>query len=184
MQPAWFLVIILPIRNYIVQTGGNRMSQRKDIHKVLIIGSGPIIIGQACEFDYSGTQACKALRKLGYEIVLVNSNPATIMTDPEIADVTYIEKEIDGLFNEYHVRLNNGTEIEFDQQGNLEHIDCHKSAVPEGIVPQLIVNYVNLHFSNQIIVEYHREDRRQQVELNNGLELVFDREGNFLRMDD
>jgi len=67
------------------------MAQRKDINKVLIIGSGPIIIGQACEFDYSGTQACKALRKLGYEIVLVNSNPATIMTDPEIADVTYIE---------------------------------------------------------------------------------------------
>ncbi|MBR6771029.1 MAG: carbamoyl-phosphate synthase large subunit [Lachnospiraceae bacterium] len=67
------------------------MAQRKDIHKVLIIGSGPIIIGQACEFDYSGTQACKALRNLGYEIVLVNSNPATIMTDPEIADVTYIE---------------------------------------------------------------------------------------------
>ena len=67
------------------------MSQRKDIHKVLIIGSGPIIIGQACEFDYSGTQACKALRNLGYEIVLVNSNPATIMTDPDVADVTYIE---------------------------------------------------------------------------------------------
>ncbi len=67
------------------------MSQRTDIHKVLIIGSGPIIIGQACEFDYSGTQACKALRNLGYEIVLVNSNPATIMTDPEMADVTYIE---------------------------------------------------------------------------------------------
>ena len=67
------------------------MPQRKDIHKVLIIGSGPIIIGQACEFDYSGTQACKALRQLGYEIVLVNSNPATIMTDPGIADVTYIE---------------------------------------------------------------------------------------------
>ena len=71
--------------------GGIVMSQRKDIHKVLIIGSGPIIIGQACEFDYSGTQACKALKKLGYEIVLVNSNPATIMTDPETADVTYIE---------------------------------------------------------------------------------------------
>lgn len=65
--------------------------KRNDIHKVLIIGSGPIIIGQACEFDYSGTQACKALRSLGYEIVLVNSNPATIMTDPETADVTYIE---------------------------------------------------------------------------------------------
>ncbi|RKM57366.1 carbamoyl-phosphate synthase large subunit [Butyrivibrio sp. X503] len=67
------------------------MGQRTDIHKVLIIGSGPIVIGQACEFDYSGTQACKALRSLGYEIVLVNSNPATIMTDPEMADKTYIE---------------------------------------------------------------------------------------------
>ena len=67
------------------------MPKRTDIHKVMIIGSGPIIIGQACEFDYSGTQACKALRSLGYEIVLVNSNPATIMTDPDIADRTYIE---------------------------------------------------------------------------------------------
>ena len=67
------------------------MPKREDIHKVMIIGSGPIIIGQACEFDYSGTQACKALRALGYSIVLVNSNPATIMTDPGTADVTYIE---------------------------------------------------------------------------------------------
>jgi carbamoyl-phosphate synthase large subunit len=67
------------------------MPKRNDIHKVLIIGSGPIVIGQACEFDYSGTQACKALRQLGYEIVLVNSNPATIMTDPGLADATYIE---------------------------------------------------------------------------------------------
>ena len=65
--------------------------KREDIHSILIIGSGPIIIGQACEFDYSGTQACKALRNLGYKIILVNSNPATIMTDPEMADVTYIE---------------------------------------------------------------------------------------------
>ncbi len=67
------------------------MPKREDLHKILIIGSGPIIIGQACEFDYSGTQACKALRSLGYQIVLVNSNPATIMTDPEMADYTYIE---------------------------------------------------------------------------------------------
>ncbi len=67
------------------------MPRRDDIKKVMIIGSGPIVIGQACEFDYSGTQACKALRKLGYEIVLVNSNPATIMTDPGMSDVTYIE---------------------------------------------------------------------------------------------
>ena len=65
--------------------------KREDIHKVLIIGSGPIIIGQACEFDSSGTPACKALKNLGYEIVLVNSNPATIMTDPDTADITYIE---------------------------------------------------------------------------------------------
>ena len=67
------------------------MPKRQDINKIMIIGSGPIIIGQACEFDYSGTQACKALKKLGYEIVLVNSNPATIMTDPDVADITYIE---------------------------------------------------------------------------------------------
>ncbi|WP_373500992.1 carbamoyl-phosphate synthase large subunit [Desulfococcus sp.] len=67
------------------------MPRRDDIHKILIIGSGPIVIGQACEFDYSGTQACKALRSLGYEVVLVNSNPATIMTDPGMADATYIE---------------------------------------------------------------------------------------------
>ena len=67
------------------------MPKRTDIHKILIIGSGPIVIGQACEFDYSGTQACRALRQEGYEVVLVNSNPATIMTDPETADKTYIE---------------------------------------------------------------------------------------------
>src|SRR6201997_5342804 len=67
------------------------MPKRADIKKIMIIGSGPIVIGQACEFDYSGTQACKALRSEGYEVILVNSNPATIMTDPEIADRTYIE---------------------------------------------------------------------------------------------
>ena len=67
------------------------MPKRTDIQKILIIGSGPIVIGQACEFDYSGTQACKALKSEGYQVVLVNSNPATIMTDPEFADRTYIE---------------------------------------------------------------------------------------------
>ncbi len=73
------------------------MAKRTDIKKIMIIGSGPIVIGQACEFDYAGTQACKALRDEGYEVVLVNSNPATIMTDPEIAQRTYIEP----LTNEY-----------------------------------------------------------------------------------
>src|SRR6188472_3746264 len=67
------------------------MPKRTDIKRVLVIGSGPIVIGQACEFDYSGTQACKALRAEGLEVILVNSNPATIMTDPEIADRTYVE---------------------------------------------------------------------------------------------
>ena len=67
------------------------MPKRTDIKSILIIGAGPIVIGQACEFDYSGTQACKALREEGYRIILVNSNPATIMTDPELADATYIE---------------------------------------------------------------------------------------------
>lgn len=68
------------------------MPKRQDINKIMIIGSGPIIIGQACEFDYSGTQACKALKKLGYEIVLVNSNPATIMTDPDVADIPTLNR--------------------------------------------------------------------------------------------
>ncbi|MDB2668957.1 hypothetical protein N9Y74_03705, partial [Alphaproteobacteria bacterium] len=67
------------------------MPKRTDIQSIMIIGAGPIVIGQACEFDYSGTQACKALREEGYRVILVNSNPATIMTDPELADATYIE---------------------------------------------------------------------------------------------
>src|SRR3954465_6877006 len=67
------------------------MPKRSDIKTILVIGSGPIVIGQACEFDYSGTQAVKALRKEGYKVILINSNPATIMTDPELADATYVE---------------------------------------------------------------------------------------------
>ena len=67
------------------------MPRRTDLRRILLLGSGPIVIGQACEFDYSGTQACKALRSEGYEVILVNSNPASIMTDPEMADRTYIE---------------------------------------------------------------------------------------------
>src|ERR1035441_8407895 len=72
------------------------MPRRDDFHKILILGSGPIVIGQAAEFDYSGVQACKVLREEGYEVVLVNSNPATIMTDPEFADATYIEPLLPG----------------------------------------------------------------------------------------
>ena len=107
------------------------MPKRTDIHKVLIIGSGPIIIGQACEFDYSGTQACKALRKLGYEIVLVNSNPATIMTDPEIADVTYIEPlnperlDVADLLHELVVKI----EIVQNGQPHGQHFCCLEQMV-------------------------------------------------------
>ena len=72
------------------------MPRRDDLHKILILGSGPIVIGQAAEFDYSGVQACKVLREEGYEVVLVNSNPATIMTDPEFADATYVEPLLRG----------------------------------------------------------------------------------------
>src|SRR5262245_2589906 len=79
-SPAWYKV-----------TRGKAVPKRQDLQKILLIGSGPIVIGQACEFDYSGTQACKALKEEGYTIVLVNSNPATIMTDPNLADRTYLE---------------------------------------------------------------------------------------------
>src|SRR5205807_1529173 len=86
-----FASCIIANRNENFNCDSIQMPKRTDIHKILIIGSGPIVIGQACEFDYSGTQACKALRQEGYKVVLVNSNPATIMTDPETADRTYIE---------------------------------------------------------------------------------------------
>ena len=78
-------------QNHPLQLSGNKLCRKEDIKHILIIGSGPIVIGQACEFDYSGTQACKALREEGYKISLINSNPATIMTDPATADRTYIE---------------------------------------------------------------------------------------------
>ena len=80
---------LTPKREHRVNT--RSMPKRTDIRSILVIGAGPIVIGQGCEFDYSGTQACKALREEGYRVVLVNSNPATIMTDPEVADATYIE---------------------------------------------------------------------------------------------
>jgi len=112
------------------------MPKRTDIHKILIIGAGPIIIGQACEFDYSGTQACKALKEEGYEVVLVNSNPATIMTDPETADRTYIEpvtpeavakiiakERPDALLPTLGGQTGLNTAVEVARQGTLEAFD-------------------------------------------------------------
>src|SRR5215472_4169664 len=82
---------VRPIRKSDASIGGATMPKRTDIKSILILGAGPIVIGQACEFDYSGAQACKALKAEGYRVILVNSNPATIMTDPELADATYVE---------------------------------------------------------------------------------------------
>ena len=95
------------------------MPKRTDIHSVLIIGAGPIIIGQACEFDYSGTQACKALREEGYRVVLINSNPATIMTDPEFADRTYIEPITPECVEKIIVREKGGDETSVGAKGKL-----------------------------------------------------------------
>ena len=102
------------------------MPKRTDIHSVLIIGAGPIIIGQACEFDYSGTQACKALREEGYRIVLVNSNPATIMTDPEFADRTYIEPITPECIEKIIVREIGGNAAHRARRGNW--CCCRRSA--------------------------------------------------------
>src|SRR5437667_11696778 len=101
------------------------MPKRTDLKRILIIGSGPIVIGQACEFDYSGTQGCRALREEGFEVVLVNSNPATIMTDPELADRTYIEP----LTPEFVAKINERERPQavFPSRGGLTGLDL---AVP------------------------------------------------------
>src|SRR3972149_4612501 len=83
--------LAIPIQHSAIRNLKSKMSKRTDLHSILSLGSGPIVIGQGCEFDYSGVQACKALRREGFRVILVNSNPATIMTDPEFADATYIE---------------------------------------------------------------------------------------------
>src|ERR671931_247725 len=92
-KPKWGQTLFFPtaLRSQMRKMGSVPMPRRTDIKSILIIGAGPIVIGQACEFDYSGAQACKALREEGYRVILVNSNPATIMTDPEMADAIYIE---------------------------------------------------------------------------------------------
>lgn len=101
-----------------------------------------------------------------------------------ISDVEYIEKEREGAFFEYNIYLKNATEIDFDHRGNLQSIDCKYSAVPEGIIPELITHYTTLHYPNQIIVEYAIEHRYLKIELSNDLDLLFDHDGNFLRIDD
>lgn len=100
------------------------------------------------------------------------------------SDVSYIEREREGMHVEYNVYLKDATEIDFDHQGNLQSIDCRKNAVPEGIVPELITSFVSLHHPGEMIVEYSIGYRFLFVEISNGLDLVFDLEGHFVRVDD
>lgn len=100
-----------------------------------------------------------------------------------VADIAYIERERDDLQTEYSVHLKNATEIDFDHQGNLESVDCQRSAVPNGIIPQVIVDYIQLHYPELFAVKYTIDYRHIEIELNTGIELEFDLEGNFIRMD-
>lgn len=101
-----------------------------------------------------------------------------------ISDIAYIERDRDGIHYEYNVYLKNSTEIDFDHHGNLQSIDCKRTSVPEGIVPEAIISFISSHYPNLFVVEYVIDYRHQTVELNNEIELIFDREGHFLRMDD
>lgn len=107
-----------------------------------------------------------------------------ITTYFDATDISFVQTEKDGLHNDYDVRLKDGTEIDFDHKGNLEEIDCQAKAVPAGIVPGKITDYVATRFADAFIVKYAIDRREQKVELNNSLELEFDKDGNFLRIDD
>lgn len=101
-----------------------------------------------------------------------------------VDQVAYVEREREVLHYDYKVYLNNATEIDFDHQGHLESIDCKRTAVPAGVVPELIISFLKLHHPEEFIVEYSIDFGRRTVELNNGLELVFDTEGHFIKIDD
>src|ERR687896_768434 len=121
------------------------MPKRTDISTILIIGAGPIVIGQACEFDYSGTQACKALKAEGYRIVLVNSNPATIMTDPELADATYIEPitpEIVAKIIEKERRVRPGGFALLPTMGGQTALNCALSLRKMGVLEKFDVEMI------------------------------------------
>lgn len=100
------------------------------------------------------------------------------------ADISFVKMEKDGLHNDYDVRMTDGTEIDFDHDGSLEQVDCNTKAVPAGIVPEKITTYVAEHFTGAFIVKYEIDRRELKVELNNSLDLEFDKQGNFLRIDD
>ena len=128
--------------------------------------------------------SCASKTQLGTFAELPKSAQNFIVTYFNEADIAFVKVGKDGLHNEYEVQLNSGVEIEFNHKGELKEIDCRLQPVPEGIVPAVIVGYVESHFSNAFIVKYKIERRGQKVELNNSLELEFDKNGNFLRLDD
>lgn len=128
--------------------------------------------------------SCSSHSQLGAFNDLPASAQSFVNTYYSESEVAFVKVEGSGLFAEYSVHLNSGVEIEFDHKGNLTEIDCRPSAVPDGIVPQVIVNYVASKFPNAFIVAYHVDRHDQKVDLSNSLELEFDKNGNFLRIDD
>ncbi len=128
--------------------------------------------------------SCASKTQLGTFAELPKNAQNFIVTYFNETDIAFVKVEKDGLHNDYDVQLNSGVEMEFNHKGELKEIDCRLQPVPEGIVPAVIVGYVESHFTNAFIVKYKIERRGQKVELNNSLELEFDKNGNFLRLDD
>ncbi len=128
--------------------------------------------------------SCSGKPYMGTFNELPESAKTFVVTYYNESDISFIKVEKEGLHNEYDVVLKNGVEITFDYKGNLEEIDCKQQAVPDGIVPEVIVNYVSTHFANAFIVKYKIERWGKEVELNNYVELKFDHQGNFLGIDD
>ncbi len=128
--------------------------------------------------------SCASKTQLGTFAELPESAQTFVTTYFNEADIAFIKVEKEGVHNDYEVKLSSGVEIDFNYKGELKEIDCNLQPVPEGIVPQVIVNYVSARFADAFIVKYEIDRREQKVKLNNSLELEFDRNGNFLRVDD
>ena len=146
----------------------------KRMKKILVIAAALVFSLTACA-DRHQLIAYNELPAIAQTFIKNFFNPS---------DIAFIACEKEGLHNEYNVRLNDNSELEFDHQGNVEKVDCKNSALPEGIVPSTIVQYVTSYFPNQFIVEYQIDHRRMQVELNNSIELTFDHNGNLREFDD
>src|SRR4029077_7877360 len=159
------------------------MPKRTDIHTVLIIGAGPIIIGQACEFDYSGTQACKALREEGFRVVLVNSNPATIMTDPEFSDRTYIEAitpEPVRKILQKQLDIGDPVHAPLPTLGGQTALNCACKLWDDGILQQFNVEMIG---ANRKVI-HRAEDRQEFKDICEGLGLKMPKAKTVKTLDD